>query len=546
MQGIVRALKTDFPELRIKEYHGKSDLVEKAHDFSNVEESWKDVDLVVYTSTLKIGVSCTNPKFERAFCIFNSYIETNAGTNQMLFRMRYIKDYICHIEQRSFNIPITEKGLFQWLLNAKRECLPRELQNRGIFPDIDSIIQNKDVPTIRLWVAFMLEKFRSQRLFEPIPKYDENVTLLSQVVKLNSATVKTEKISAITNANILDHETAELLESKSKKTLKEIRSLDWHHIADCYEISSESLTEEFISKYGNYNHMKWFRAYRQLRDAGTDNETAVEAITHKDYREDRLTTITRAERHRICLELLKICTPARDIDDRARYKSDVVKMRLNSPESISHLQDLVLKMARVFDNTDASRRVKKSGLKTDQAKLGLLNLALYATYGLKFKAVDRSHRYYRLDGSFDTKDTPRLPSYQTGEEIYWENGQDTRYGYSKLPPDKLIDNFTISSKPSAILYNIIPQKATSIAELLITTLSPSISTQIESIKSLLNEFANSCKEVGNKYSWIEALLSSDLEIGASGIWVEGPQLHTSASSDNLANEIYSNDQDNIS
>ena len=150
MQGIIRALKTDFPELRIKEYHGKSDPVEKAHDFSNVEESWKDVDLVAYTSTLKIGVSCTNPKFERAFCLFNSYIETNAGMNQMLFRMLCIKDYICHIEQRSSNVPVTEKGLFQWLLNAKRECLLRELQNRGIFPDIDSIIRNKDVPTVRL------------------------------------------------------------------------------------------------------------------------------------------------------------------------------------------------------------------------------------------------------------------------------------------------------------------------------------------------------------------------------------------------------------
>jgi len=225
----------------------------------------------------------------------------------------------------------------------------------------------------------MLEKFRSQRLFgwrmvdflrkagmiisiiEPIPKYDENVTSLSQVVKLNSTTVKAEEISAITNANILDHETAKLLVSKSKKTLEEIHSLDWHHIADCYEISSESLTEEFISKYGNYNHMKWFRAYRQLRDAGTDNKMAVKAITRKDYREDRLTTITRAgraERHQICLELLKICTPAGNINDRARYKSDVVKMRLNSPELITHLQDLVLKMAQVFDNTDASRRVK--------------------------------------------------------------------------------------------------------------------------------------------------------------------------------------------
>ena len=58
MQGIVRALETDFSELQIKKYHGKSDSIEKAHDFSNVEELWKDVDLVAYTSTLKIGVSC--------------------------------------------------------------------------------------------------------------------------------------------------------------------------------------------------------------------------------------------------------------------------------------------------------------------------------------------------------------------------------------------------------------------------------------------------------------------------------------------------------
>src|ERR1043165_4718491 len=210
IQRIVRALKTDFPELRIKEYHGKSDPVEKAQDFSNVEESWIDVDLVAYTSTLKIGVSCINPKFKRAFCIFNSYIETNAGTNQMLFRMRCIKDYICHIEQRSSNILIIEKGLFQWLLNAKRECLPREFQNRGIFPDIDSIIQNKDVPTVRLWVAYMLEKFRFRRLFgwrmvdflreagmiisiiEPIPKSEENVVLFFPAVKANYSLVKAE------------------------------------------------------------------------------------------------------------------------------------------------------------------------------------------------------------------------------------------------------------------------------------------------------------------------------------------------------------------
>ena len=69
----------------------------------------------------------------------------NAETNQMLFRMRCIKDYMP-------NVPITEEGIFRWLLNVKQSS--RELQDRGIFPDVDSIIRNKDIPTVRLWVAY--------------------------------------------------------------------------------------------------------------------------------------------------------------------------------------------------------------------------------------------------------------------------------------------------------------------------------------------------------------------------------------------------------
>ena len=127
---------------------------------------------------------------------------------------------------------------------------------------------------------------------ELIPKPEDTMMSLSQTVKASSSTIKVEEIADVFNAAIANCKTAELLENKPKKTLEEMRSLDRHHIVECYEISPESLSENFISKYGNYNHMKWFRAYRQLRDAGTDNETAVEVITHKDYREDRLTTVS--------------------------------------------------------------------------------------------------------------------------------------------------------------------------------------------------------------------------------------------------------------
>ncbi|CAG8672167.1 14546_t:CDS:10 [Cetraspora pellucida] len=363
IQDIVRALRADFLELRIKEYH---------------------------------GVSCINPKFERAFCIFSSYIETNAGTNQMLFHMRCIKDYICYIQQRASKAPTTEEGLFQWLTEAKCGCLPQELQNRGIFPNIDTIIRNKDVPTIRLWVAYMMEKFRSQHLFgwrmvdflrkagmvvsviEPTPKPEDNTMLLTETVKECSSVIKAEEISDLANANIINRETAEHLENKPKKTLEEMRALDWHYIVNCYNIAPESLTKEFISE------------------------------------NDRLATVTRAEKHRICLGLLKICTLVKDIDDRNKYKTDIVKTRLESPESIKYFQELVPKMAC-----------------------------------LKLKGTNNKHTHYHLVGAFNSiyayAYTPELPLYQTGED--WDNREDWRYGYNKLSPDE------IETSPNSISQN---------------------------------------------------------------------------------------------
>ncbi|CAG8838654.1 19448_t:CDS:2, partial [Gigaspora margarita] len=38
---------------------------------------------------------------------------------------------------------------------------------------------------------------------------------------------------------------------------------------------------------------------------------------------------------------------------------------------------------------------------------------------------------------FDSEDAPKLPAYQTSEGPFYENGEDIRYGYSKLSPDEL-------------------------------------------------------------------------------------------------------------
>ncbi|KAF0370630.1 hypothetical protein F8M41_013229 [Gigaspora margarita] len=99
--------------------------------------------------------------------------------------------------------------------------------------------------------------------------------------------------------------------------------------------------------------------------------------------------------------------------------------------------EFVSKIARVFDNTDASHSAKKSSLKSDKAKLGLLNSVIFTTYGLKFKATDRHLRYYCLVGPFDSEYAPELLVYQTSKGPFYKNDQDIQYRYSKLLLDEL-------------------------------------------------------------------------------------------------------------
>ncbi len=76
----------------------------------------------------------------------------------------------------------------------------------------------------------------------------------------------------------------------------------------------------------NFNIKNFFPIFRKLTRPGYENlknlfawpnnKMIVEAITHKNYRDNKLVIITWTKRHQICLELLKICISTKDIDDK--------------------------------------------------------------------------------------------------------------------------------------------------------------------------------------------------------------------------------------
>ncbi|CAI2186251.1 6430_t:CDS:2, partial [Funneliformis geosporum] len=64
---------------------------------------------------------------------------------------------------------------------------------------------NKDVLTVRLWVTYMLEKFKL------ISKPKDNMISLSQTiqtVKVSSSIIKVKEIADVSNATIVNCETA--------------------------------------------------------------------------------------------------------------------------------------------------------------------------------------------------------------------------------------------------------------------------------------------------------------------------------------------------
>ncbi len=64
---------------------------------------------------------------------------------------------------------------------------------------------------------------------------------------------------------------------------------------------------------------------------------------------------------------------------------------------------------------------------------------------MKFKAINNKHAHYYLVSSFDSENSPKLSLYQIGKEVYWNNGKDTRYAYSKLTSDELLINTSLDS-----------------------------------------------------------------------------------------------------
>jgi hypothetical protein len=103
-KGIYRQLKNKYgDEKKIKIYTGENSCEpEIQEELNNVNEAWKDVDALIYTSTILAGCSFELKHFDTCFGFFTNNTVTTQGCIQMLGRVRDIstKSYIIAFADR--------------------------------------------------------------------------------------------------------------------------------------------------------------------------------------------------------------------------------------------------------------------------------------------------------------------------------------------------------------------------------------------------------------------------------------------------------------
>ena len=103
-------------------YKGKQ-KGEKPYDFSNINESWTECDLVCTTTTITVGLNYDVPNHFDCIIMYFSNRANNLVVDmfQTHYRVRHIKDLELYYYESSYNLTVKSKGEITWKLYHKEK-----------------------------------------------------------------------------------------------------------------------------------------------------------------------------------------------------------------------------------------------------------------------------------------------------------------------------------------------------------------------------------------------------------------------------------------
>lgn len=149
LEQISAAVRQRFPEKNVVAYHGENNRVEKGEDGSsryhfqrkrqdleNVEVSFKQADVLLWTGTITCGVDFNEDHFDLNISCFSNNCNTMQAFAQGLFRVRKLADkkMIIYVEKCDAEFTASPKDIFEeWAENSSRFDVAGEHLNSDLF-----------------------------------------------------------------------------------------------------------------------------------------------------------------------------------------------------------------------------------------------------------------------------------------------------------------------------------------------------------------------------------------------------------------------------
>ncbi len=364
--ALKKMINDKYPNTKMLCINSGMSEIRKQEIFSNINKSWKEHQVVIYTPTCSAGVSFTEKHFDSVYAYFTNSSTTVETARQMLYRARDVASrtyYVCIETQpmgsRINNIEELEKLLVNMRYMRRHNELPPcnyNIANNGAFEYIKDGLYN-----IWIWNKYMqiesqtkfISKFIEQSVWAgakiDISEYRNNpqdTTIPTKYAKAMTA-VKVEDDQLIVNAPDISREQYVDLTSKGAKNVGEQAAIERYNLRAEYNFMPPKVIDLGFVK--TYNRKEAKNIYANLWDI-LQNDKLEKALRDIKLKEDTIPgTINNLDdmflktnylKHFYANKLISICgfngirdtsevkreTILKNIKDNEKYLKDHMEM----------------------------------------------------------------------------------------------------------------------------------------------------------------------------------------------------------------------------
>jgi hypothetical protein len=428
-KDLVNKINTDYPDKKVLLIHRETSDEEKLENVINVNKSWSEYDIVIYTPSVSMGISYDLENYFDAIFAYGCHNSLGAQEFcQMIHRVRHPNEKTIYLAVDIYKDFNKDEDIYTYNDVEKILCSDYYLTQYNLYNSLlpvkyernenNNVILNypyKEEPIYDLFVNNTLETLENKQnfsaclfgyikckeyniIFEKMEDSEENESIINQMKSLRQEREDNEKeviINGILHAKDITKEEyiQKIKQRNDYLSDDDIYQIYRYNIKSCYGITNEHLSEDFINEYNDSNKMKWYKNYTTIlpnNEQSVQQKLDILQENHKNYKWISncyidFTTKNQYTYHYYAQMIIQI------------LNFDVLKLdnKINGDE-FTHSLDLCMKW--IFDNkSEISKKYEMSRIveipEKITNKLKIVNTILFSMYGIKIIHNKKSDTY---------------------------------------------------------------------------------------------------------------------------------------------------------